>query len=337
MSSALDELRGLGKRLTALGLRDVEELAALNERQLLALPGIGPGAVARIGSFLAARDRKLAVDPYAAYECARHSDTARDAELRSYFLCDACRNAYSSDAFSGLAPEWVSGERIDGYCGNCNELLVVRLSQWFACGTCDRVMRSIGRSISSARFVEASWARSVKHTTEYRLVETDPVALRPRGKRSDPERKPTVDFEVHTPDGQVILGLELKSGRSALPRDGVGTPMSQFQLDTTDCDDITTAANTIAAPVLLVHAQVIGRAEAPTERYVGVGLWFARPWEMLDSLEAVRQRPRETRDAAYFKTKMFRPFSEIPAYLETELEQDRRRMTDEGFPPLYQR
>lgn len=294
--------------------------------------------MARVVAFLEDRDRQLAPDPYAAYECARHGDAARDAELRAYFLCDTCRAAYSADAFSGLSPEWVSGERIDGYCGNCNELGIVRLSQWFLCGTCDRVMRSIGRGVASARYVEASWAETFGDSDDWRLVETDPVTLQPRGKRSDPRRSPTADFEVRTTSGQVVFGLELKSGRSALPGgSGIGSPMSQFQLDTTDCDDIASAAREICAPVFLLHAQVIGRALAPTERYVGVGLWFTRPWDMLPNLEAVRPRPRETRDAAYFKTVMFRPFSQLTAYVQSELTADLALMDREGFPPLYER
>lgn len=337
MTSAFAQLGALGTRLLALGIRDVDELADLNERQLLALPGIGPHAVARVVAFLDAQGRRLSIDPYAAYECARHADAARDAELRSYFLCDECRAAFSAEAFRDLAPEWVSSEHIDGYCGNCNRLLVVRLSQWFLCGTCDRVMRSIGRGIASAKFVESSWTTAFGSSSGRHLVEADPITLQPRGKRSDPSRSTTADFEVRTASGDILLGLELKSGRSALPGDGVGSPMSQFQLDTTDCDDITAAAGQIGAPVYLLHAQVIGRANAPTERYVGVGLWFARPWDMLDNLEAVRQRPRETRDAAYFRTKMFRPFSEFPTYLETEFKRDLLRMESDGFPPLYQR
>lgn len=113
--------------------------------------------------------------------------------------------------------------------------------------------------------------------------------------------------------------------------------MSQFQLDTTDCDDIAGAASNLNAPVYLLHAQVIGRAHAPTERFVGVGLWFASPWDMLSNLVAVRPRPRETRDAAYFKPTMFRPFSEFRDYMNQEFTRDEALMRQGGFPTLYRR
>jgi len=337
VSDVFAALRGIGTKLNRLGIQTVEELVALNERELLSLPGIGPGALAKIVDALTLQGQILAIDPYAAYVCARHSEQARDAELRSYFLCDSCRDHYSAMAFSDRLPEWVSAERVDGYCAHCNSLTAVRLSQWFLCGTCDRVIRSIGRGIASAKFIETSWSAAFAGSGDLAIVETDPVTLQPRGRRSDPSRTATADFECRQTSGAVALGLELKSGRSALPGGGIGTPMSQFQLDTTDCDDIIAAARGLKAPVFLLHAQVIGRAEAPTERFEGVGLWFARPWDMLSHLEAVRQRPRETRDAAYFKTAMFRPFSELPSYIATRFEADREAMERDGFPPLYER
>lgn len=337
VSEVFAALRGVGTKLNVLGIQTVEDLVAMNERELLALPGIGPGTLSKIIDALNAQGHVLAIDPYAAYICARHSGPARDAELRSYFLCDSCRYDYSSLAFSDQAPEWVSTENIDGYCAHCNDLTVVRLSQWFLCGTCDRVIRSIGRGIASAKFVAASWSSTFDGPGDLAIVETDPVTLQPRGRRSDPSRTATADFEGRRASGAVALGLELKSGRSALPGGGIGNPMAQFQLDTTDCDDIAAAARGLSAPVFLLHAQVIGRAEAPTERFEGVGLWFARPWDMLGHLEAVRQRPRETRDAAYFRTAMFRPFSEFPDYMATRFEADYAAMVRDGFPLLYMR
>jgi len=323
------------RKLVKAGLASVDDLLALNEREILLLPGIGPGTVAEIVDALADGGLALAVDPYAAYVCARHNDTARDAELRAYFLCETCRDDYAHLAFSDREPEWVSSERVDGFCGHCNDRKQVRLTQWFLCGTCDRVIRSIGRSLASAKYVEARWAEAFGNAPDLTLEETDAVELRPRGKRSDPSRVATADFVATTSHGVTALGLELKSGRSALPGGGIGSPMAQFQLDTTDCDDISAAADALDAPVFLVHAQVIGRAHAPTERYEGVGLWFARPWDLLPNLEAVRRRPRETRDAAYFKTTAFRPFSDFTRYFDEEFPADLAEAEQFGFPPLY--
>ncbi|MFD0213793.1 helix-hairpin-helix domain-containing protein [Streptomyces hirsutus] len=335
--SGVSFARAVEKKLLRAQVTSVEQLLALNERELRSLPDIGPVTVSSVIATLAEAGLSLAADPYEAYECARHSDVARDAELRSYFLCNSCRDAYAQLAFGARSPEWVSSERVEGYCGHCNELRVVRLSQWFLCGTCDRVVRSLGRGLASAKFVESVWADTFRGTSELSLRETDPVELRPRGRRSDVDRVSTADFVADDASGKAVLGIELKSGRSALAGDGIGNTMPQFQLDTTDCDDITAAAITLNVPVFLVHAQVIGRAHAPTERYEGVGLWFARPWDMLQHLEAVRRRPRETRDAAYFKTAMFRPFAEFPAYMKDQFWADFESMRRDGFPLLYQR
>lgn len=336
MNGGVELGQAVERKLAAVGITVLDDLVALNERELLSLPGIGPGTVVRIVEALEAAGRFLAIDPYAAYVCARHSEPARDAELRGYLLCETCRDDYAHLAFGDRDPEWTSSEKIEGFCGHCNELKTVRLTQWFLCGTCDRVTRSIGRGIASAKFVESTWAAAFRHRA-YVLEETDPVQLRPRGRRSDPSRVSTADFVATGPDGNVALGLELKSGRSALPGGGIGNPMAQFQLDTTDCDDITAAVGEIDAPVFLVHAQVIGRAHAPTERYEGVGLWYARPWDLLPNLEAVRRRPRETRDAAYFKTTAFRPFSDFTRYVDEEFALDLLEMQEFGFPTLYER
>ncbi|MFC9228481.1 helix-hairpin-helix domain-containing protein [Streptomyces decoyicus] len=323
------------KRLLQAQITSIDQLLKLNARELLLRPKIGSGTVSKIVAALEEAGLSLAVDPYAAYECARESKLARDAELRSYFLCDSCRDAYAQLAFGDRRPEWVSDERIEGYCGHCNELREVRLSQWFLCGTCDRVVRSLGRGLASAKFVQASWAEVFRDVPGLSLNETDPVELRPRGKRSDVDRVATADFVADHPSGETMLGIELKSGRSAVAGGGIGSPMSQFQLDTTDCDDIKAAAERLDAPVFLFHAQVIGRAHAPTERFEGVGMWFASPWDMLPHLESVRPRPRETRDAAYFKPAMFRPFAEFPVYMKDGFRADLESMRRAGFPTLY--
>lgn len=326
----------LSARLTAAGVSSLEELLSLNARDLGNLPRVGPGTISKILTALGTDGLSLATDPYAAYVCARHSEPARDAELRSYFLCDQCRSDYETLAFGSRPPEWTSGEVIEGYCGHCNELKDVRLTQWFLCGVCDRVVRSIGRSLASVRYVETRWAEAFDQPSGLTLIEDDPAELRPRGRRSDAGRVATADFRV-VRDTTTVLGLELKSGRSALPGGGIGNPMAQFQLDTTDCDDISAAAAGLKAPVLLIHAQVVGRAHAPTERYQGVGLWFTRPWDLLPNLVAVRRRPRETRDAAYFRTTAFRPFEEFPSYVANGLPADLARMRSDGYPLLYSR
>ena len=120
--------------------------------------------------------------------------------------------------------------------------------------------------------------------------------------------------------------------------DLVGSPMARFQLDTTDCEDILSVVRREKIPVCLVHVQVIGRAYPPTERLQGVGFWWADLWAMQSSFEYVQVRPRETRDAAYFATKMFKGVSSLAEYLsENRYVMDRQRLAEDGIPQIYRR
>ncbi|MEU4775300.1 hypothetical protein [Micromonospora sp. NPDC023644] len=279
----------------------------------------------------------LAVDPWAPYVCARHNEQAGDAALAGFFLCVSCRDRYSTRAFSGKAPEWVSGEVVDGYCGHCNERYDdIRLAQWFLCNICERVLRSIGRGIASAKYVHQVWEQAIPAAAlGLTLVETDPPQLRPRGRRTDADRISLPDFTLYSGSAPVA-GFELKSGKKAATRTGgIGEPMARFQLDTTDCDDILAVIAREAVPVYLIHVQVLGRAHPPTERYYGVGLWWTDLWTMEQHFKNVDIRSRETRNAAYFDTSMFRLPDAFAAHLGSGgLERDRARLV-ERTPQLY--
>jgi hypothetical protein len=259
--------------------------------------------------------------------------------LAGFFLCDECREEYCFKAFSGIAPEWVSREAVDGHCGHCNEPHTnLRLTQWFLCGVCERVLRSIGRGLASVKYVFDAWeAEELEAQTGLRLRETDPPQLRPRGRRSDLSRISQPDFTLFDYKGYPIAGFELKSGKKAAARgDGIGEPMSRFQLDTSDCDDILAVVERERFPVYLVHAQIIGRANPPTEIYCGVGLWWTDLWAMSENFDRVDVRPRETRNAAYYKRDMFHPLNNFAQFaLEGGIEADHSELRRSGPPALY--
>jgi len=330
---------GPARRLNAVGITTVEDLAAMNPRELEATPGIGPAAVSKIMDVLHGLRLQLAVDPWARYVCARDGRPAADADLAGFFLCADCLAAFRDQAFGGTDPEWVACEVVMGFCSHCNsERHDIRLTQWHLCGVCTRVLRSIGRGLVAARFVNQQWAEHVANLLpNVHLEETDPPHLQPRSKEQRALKVSTADFTAtDARSGIAIFGFELKSGRSAAAGGGVGVAMSQFQLDTTDCDDILTVVRRERIPVYLLHAQVLGRAEPPTERFAGVNLWWTDMWTMDTAFQAVRMRGLETRMAAYFKTSMFRQFPRFAAYVaDGVVDRDQARLESEGAPALY--
>ncbi|MBB2943277.1 hypothetical protein FB565_002990 [Actinoplanes lutulentus] len=325
--------------LRRAGITSTAGLLRLSERELRALRGVGGKTATQLMAVLDGAGMRLAPDAWGAYTCARDSKPASDAGLAGFFLCDTCRNEYSVRAFGGKDPEWVSREDIEGNCGHCNESYRdLRLTQWFLCGVCERVLRSIGRGLASAKYVLETWkAENIEEQTGLRLRETDPPQLRPRGRRTDLDRVSNPDFTLYDQNDVPVAGFELKSGKKAAARgDGVGDPMSRFQLDTTDCDDILTVVDRESFPIYLVHAQIIGRANPPTEIYRGVGLWWADLWSMEDKFLSVDVRPRETRNAAYYKPTMFRPIREFSPFVqEGGIAANQAKLEQYGPPSLY--
>lgn len=336
---------GLSRRVFSIletnGFDEVRELVAMNERELLALPRVGVGAVAEIRAALEAAGLELAADEYAPYVCARHGAAAWDANLSNLFLCDDCAVAWETEAFAERPPEYV-GASIDGYCLNCNvQRGDVRLRQWFLCGTCERVARSIGRSVVAERFVAQRWSEIVApHTADLFLRSTDVPRLRRRERDASETKRAEIDFVVrHERTGVDVFGFELKTGKSYIAGVAqVGARMGQFQLDTSDCDDITTVIERETIPVYLLHVQVIDRAAPPTVQYVALGAWWTDVYRMSSHFRHVQTRPRETRDAAYFDTTMFEGFVTFADHVDSGgYERLAERLREEGIPALYRR
>lgn len=322
------------------GIADVNALIRRNERELLAVPGFGRGSMTEVYEALAAGGYELAEDPFAAYLCARHGERSWDTNLSNLFLCDDCTVEWLANAFAGAPPAYV-GVPTGGYCLNCNvDRPDVALRQWFLCGTCERVARSIGRSVVAERFVDEQWdTLVVPHAADLVLAGVDRPTLRRRGRDDSKSKHAEIDFVARGATGVPVFGFELKTGKSHISgRAAVGAGMSRFQLDVSDCDDIAAVMARERIPVYLVHVQVIDRAQPPTVEYRAIAGWWTDPFRMNEHFSHVQRRPRETRDAAYFDVNMFQPLSSFPNHIGNDGPADlAERIEQEGIPDLYWR
>jgi hypothetical protein len=318
-------------RLQSAGLRSTDDLAQLCDRELLQLRGVGPQTVAAIQQALTAVGMTLAEDPFGRYTCARHGRPAGDAGLTSFFLCRDCARNWMSEAFDGARPEW-EGEAVTGYCIACNVRKRVRLRQWLLCAVCERIARSIGRSVEAERAVQAFWSEhAVPVLDAWELRAIDP----PRLRRAGAPGAATLDF-IASRGGHALIGIELKTGRSEIKGTGIGTRIGRFQLDISDCDAIHDAAQAAHVVPYIIHAQVIDRAEPPTVRHAATGLWWAEYPCLRDAYLETRQRPRENRPAAYFDVGAFRSIDELPGHLAASDPADEvKQLNRFGWPDLY--
>lgn len=327
--------------LRAAGVNDLETLIKYNERELLALSGFGRVSMSDVYKALATEGCKLEQDPFAAYVCARHGERSWDTNLCSLFLCGDCAAAWTADVFDKQPAAYVSAPT-GGFCVNCNvNRQDVALRQWFLCGTCERVARSIGRSVVAERFVSEQWnSLVVPHAPSLVLLGTDAPTLRRRGRDDSKNKHAEIDFVAHDEqDHEPVFGFELKTGKSHISgRAPVGAGMGQFQLDTSDCDDITAVMSREQMPVYLLHVQVIDRAHPPTIEYRAIAGWWTDPFQMREHFDRVQRRPRETRDAAYFNVNMFQPFSTLAEHIRNDGPVHlAERIEREGVPDLYRR
>lgn len=278
-----------------------------------------------------ARSSKYATLPYDIYVCARHDAARKDAALVTFYLCDACTDAFTKRAFNGTAAEF-EDPRFNGYCAHCNQQLPdVSLRQWYLCGVCERVARSMGRGRVSAQHVLDWWEKNITPMAPQLVLEqTDPIELRPTGTGAD--QPAMADFTATDTESQVeVLTIELKTGRSAI------NGMSAFQLDTTDCDDILTVVREKLIPGYVFHAMVVEQFNPPTSHFKGVGLWWTDIFRMTEAFQSVRRRQVEQRYAAFFKRTCF---DSMASFIEEIKERDYQRFAErlraEGVPAMYE-
>jgi hypothetical protein len=329
--------RRIASVLDANGVNTLDELLARNERELLALPGLGAGSLRTVTDTLGDRGLHLAADPWAPYECARHGVAQWDVTLCTHFLCDECSDAFATDSFGGEEPAFV-GAPHKGRCSHCNLVREIRIRQWLLCTWCDRVLRSLGRSIASSRFVMETWAEQIApQVPSIELRGVDEPRLVRRDADTIAAKVASVDFEgVAVETGELLLAIELKTGKSYISGEAIGSRMGTFQLDQSDCDDITTVAERDGVPVYLFHAQVIDRVEPPTVRFAPVAFWWTHMFAMRDHFVDSRTRPRETKIAAYYSTTMFGTVPELVDHLQSDgPARLKARIANEGLPQLY--
>lgn len=329
---------GIQRRLEAAGIDEVEQLTSAVPREVLAIPGIGGKAVEAIEAALAALGLHLSVDAYAAYVCAREGRAAHDVKLIDLWLCAECAADFEGRPFGGEAPAYV-GSPVGGYCLNCVEnKWSVALYQWFLCANCARVAQSFGQSVIASRGLLQAWNGDLAARTGIELIETDP----PRLNRRDAavrvaDKFSVVDFEGRrTSNGERVFGIEQKTGQKGIGPGSVNA-MSEFQLDCSDCDDIAAVAEREHLPVFLVHAQAVQRAVPPTRLWVPVGFWWTDAYSMGEHCNAVRNRSREPRPAAYFDVGIFRPLAVFADYItEGGIDAFIQRVDGAGrFPAMY--
>ena len=229
--SAIESL-DLGKshvrRLREAGVTTLSELAQRNRREIGAIRGIGPKTLDKIEQAASEAGIRLAVDPLTPYQCVREGRDAWDVRLCSFFLCDDCVADWTRSAFRLHGPLY-DEVLLSGTCQNCNRNFeALRLAQWFLCGNCERVARSIGRSVAAEEYV-ANRFEELFRGTSLRVVQLDHPVLRAHYARMLDTKTATIDFAICNGE-EKIAGIELKTGRNHLGGWApVGSKIATFQ------------------------------------------------------------------------------------------------------------
>lgn len=263
--------------------------------------------------------------------CVRHLKPRKDVRLRHFFLCDACTELWSNEAFEGNQPLY-TGEAVTGYCLLCNAIYPdVRMRTWFLCDICCRVAGSIGRNHVAEQAVLDFWEGNIlPRFPQLTLTQNDASSLRQR-RVTDQSAGAPIDFLVRdTGIGRDVFGIENKAGRSSIP------DMSQFQLDVSDCDTILNDMRRLQIPAYVIHTQVLEEWLPPTVGFKVIGLWWSDVYTMAEHFKSVSMRRDEMRGAAYFSKKAFLPMDSLPDSLEgAEDWKLVERFQREGILPMY--
>jgi hypothetical protein len=164
--------------------------------------------------------------------------------------------------------------------------------------------------------------------------EADPVSIQATGRRGGRrEKAERLDLlATDRPSGEAMFWIEVKTGP------GSPTEMSAFQLDCSDCDDITNTMGTSGLPAILIHSQIAKVPQPPTMRLIGSDAWWTDIFAFADAFQKTApRRGNERKIAAYFSTSCFRPLADLVGYLvNKQYLADLERLRKGGVPALYQ-
>jgi hypothetical protein len=167
--------------------------------------------------------------------------------------------------------------------------------------------------------------------TSFRLVPKDEIEMRPVERRFGKRKlATTLDFEIQL-GTQTLAWAELKSGKRSIDE------FTTFQLDQSDCDDITNVVSSSALPALVLHVQYERTFLPPSFEIQGKGVWWTDIRKMKAGfVKAERRRLESDKIAAHFSRTCFEPLETLPAALQGGLIPDLAVwLKDEGELRLY--
>jgi hypothetical protein len=264
--------------------------------------------------------------------CARHGKPVRNTQLATFFLCDDCCEELSRLACRGEPPVFREFDLI-GFCGLCNESRCVKLTQWYLCEDCQRVINSYRLGRVAAEYALQQWDTLVTPSVPHiYLKQVDIVQPQQYERRRKREPAKQLDFlAVERASYQPLFWLELKTGRNAL------SDMRTFQLDKSDCDDVLNVVKVTGLPALLCHVCVAQEFQPPTSRFIGAGIWWTDIFAMRDSFIEIRRRRFDSgKEAAHFAPTCFRELNVLAKMLSQGYHFALQwRLAREGIPKLY--
>lgn len=254
-----------------------------------------------------------------------------DTALASFFLCDECATALAERAFNRAGPSfWDFG--VASYCALCNERKELKLTQWFLCPYCERMVNSYRLGRVSQDYSLAEWERVVAPNAPAMAIEpVDPVVLspyeRPVGRR---ELAVTLDYRM-IERGEHVGWVELKTGQRSIDE------FETFQLDHSDCDDILNVVRTTNLPAYVFHAQLDREYYPPSDHSVPRGLWWTDIYAMAGAYrESRRRRTNGGKMAAHFEPGCFARLESLgPALRDGHHRMLQERLRRDGLPVLY--
>jgi hypothetical protein len=274
-------------------------------------------------------------------QCARCLRRQYDVDRVHLFLCDDCTRVYGDEAFRATAPLFRAA-LVKGRCESCDKLGEISYAQWLTCGYCARIVHSYRMGRISAAFALEQIRNVVQPIVPHlNFEEADPIIIQAtarRGRRRELATK--LDFKaVQKADGIPVFWLELKTGPGSIERPGQPDEdaMAEFQLDCSDCDDITNTVISSGLPAILLHCQVVRHPEPPTMRIVGKALWWTDLESFTSKFKDVRaRRGNERKQAAYFDTSCFQPIGALSDFLMGGwIERAKEALSKNGCPALY--